>query len=346
MPRRACRGVGWLWVATLARLLSITKLGTAPPGRGRTRSLTATAELAEVALGGEDEAALWTAAARSLQRALAAEATAALQRDGTVRASTGDADLCFDGHPNLTVPVGQLGTLMAASRRPRAFRAADVRCATLVADVLALGIGLRHAADELRRERRRIASDIHDDPVQALATAAIELNLVAAHVDGEAGGRIAAARDNVAHATRSLRRVMSNLLPDVLEREGLEAAVRDHLARICDPSGIAWSLESALDDEPADAIRLGALRVAQEAVANARTHGRPARIDVSLATVDGGLELRVADDGVGFDPAGASPSTDHHGLRSMRERASGLGGRLEVTSRPGHGTVVACRLPA
>ncbi|MBO0687124.1 MAG: ATP-binding protein, partial [Candidatus Dormibacteraeota bacterium] len=85
-------------------------------------------------------------------------------------------------------------------------------------------------------------------------------------------------------------------------------------------------------------------RIAQEALANVIRHARASSVSVDLgAGEDGRLVLEVADDGVGFD--GCLEQPGHLGQRSMAERATALGGRLEVASRAGGGTTVRAEIP-
>ena len=87
------------------------------------------------------------------------------------------------------------------------------------------------------------------------------------------------------------------------------------------------------------------LRVAQEALQNALRHAGPRRLGVRLGRRDGRLELEVADDGAGFDPADPALRSRRLGLTSMEERAQRLGGTLEIRSAPGAGTTVRLEAP-
>jgi signal transduction histidine kinase len=89
-------------------------------------------------------------------------------------------------------------------------------------------------------------------------------------------------------------------------------------------------------------VRRHAYLVFKEAVSNAARHARASRIDVDLSVHAGRLVLRVADDGCGFETSGTS---DGNGLTTMTRRATELGGRTEIVSRPGEGTVVTLDVP-
>jgi signal transduction histidine kinase len=111
------------------------------------------------------------------------------------------------------------------------------------------------------------------------------------------------------------------------ERTGVEA----HVGIDGDPS--------TLDEE----TQVVVYRVAQEALSNAAQHARPGRIDIELTTLHGGVELRVRDDGEGFDPLASRAGG--LGLDGMVERARLAGGALDLRSERGAGTELTLRLP-
>jgi len=84
-------------------------------------------------------------------------------------------------------------------------------------------------------------------------------------------------------------------------------------------------------------------RIAQEALHNAGRHARATQVRIVLSQVDAQVRLEVQDNGVGFDSENAFPG--HFGLNTMRERATDLGGRLDIESRPGAGTTVRATIP-
>jgi signal transduction histidine kinase len=84
-------------------------------------------------------------------------------------------------------------------------------------------------------------------------------------------------------------------------------------------------------------------RIAQEALHNAGRHARATEVRIVLSQIDSHVRLEVHDNGVGFDSGRALPG--HFGLNTMRERATGLGGTLEIESHPGDGTMVRAIIP-
>ncbi len=91
------------------------------------------------------------------------------------------------------------------------------------------------------------------------------------------------------------------------------------------------------------AVKEALYRIAQEALQNAVKHARSQRLDVRLICAPDGLLLEVCDNGAGFDPLASYPG--HLGLRSMRERAIGVGGTLDIVSAPDCGTQIRARIP-
>ena len=128
---------------------------------------------------------------------------------------------------------------------------------------------------------------------------------------------------------------------------GVVGALSENLAQLGGagvvPSFTVAGRERALEPE----IEHGLLRIAHEAVTNALRHAEALTITVDLTFQDDAVDLRVRDDGRGFD-AGTPldhSSGNHFGLVGILERAHAMGGELRLSSRPGEGTEIACRLP-
>jgi signal transduction histidine kinase len=84
----------------------------------------------------------------------------------------------------------------------------------------------------------------------------------------------------------------------------------------------------------------------REALHNAVRHGAPKHLSVTVGFDRGALEVKIEDDGCGFDPSIMRPSNGHYGLTGMRERVGKLGGDFRITSAPGAGTRVTLTIPA
>jgi signal transduction histidine kinase len=175
-------------------------------------------------------------------------------------------------------------------------------------------------------ERRRLARDLHDGAVQELGYLRSQVLLVP---DEALRGHMLGAAERALDETR---RALFALTSDT--GESAAEAVRRAVCEVGDRYDVPVHMEAsdpAVGPEETEAL----VRLAREAVSNAARHASPGSITVTL----GPGRLVVADDGGGFEPARARGGRGF-GLVSMRDRAEGLGGRLEVRSAPGAGTRV------
>ena len=200
------------------------------------------------------------------------------------------------------------------------------------------------AAEEA--ERRRIANELHDDAVQALAASVMHLGVLGARVDGLAGQNgYARAHGNLEYGLRATRLVLLRLRAPLLAEAGPAAALGEELERSAPAAGVATELGWRLPQRLDPLLDVVVFRAAQEALANALRHAGATRIDVAGDPEPGpaGPEavVRVRDDGAGFDQGRVTWS----GLARASERVELAGGRLEVDSAPGQGTTVTIRLP-
>ena len=193
-------------------------------------------------------------------------------------------------------------------------------------------------------ERKRVARDLHDEVNQALT--AILLRLQALMQDSpspELTRELVELKRLVNQAMEELLQLARQLRPTALDDHGLAPALEGQVRRFGDQYGIEVRLRTeGRADSLGDDQQLVAYRVAQEALANVARHSGAEHVDVEFVAHDGGLELRVRDDGVGFE---ASRSTTGLGLNGMVERARLVGGELSIASAPGKGTAVTLRVP-
>lgn len=195
-------------------------------------------------------------------------------------------------------------------------------------------------------ERARIAADVHDDPIQKMSAVGIRLATLRRAIDREdALGLLRELEETVARSIESLRHLLFELRPPALDREGLAAALRQYLVEAAAAAGFSYHVEDRLVEEPTPAVRVIAYRVAQEALANVRKHARARNVEVLLESCEGGLRVRVRDDGVGFRPTDGGAPPGHLGLPSMRERVELAEGWWRIESAPGAGTTVEFWLP-
>jgi signal transduction histidine kinase len=136
---------------------------------------------------------------------------------------------------------------------------------------------------------------------------------------------------------------MTDIYPPDLDVRGLPEAVRELLDQQA-LSGVEISLEVDQPLTPSPTTARLAFRVIRESLRNIVKHAKATHVDVVLRQAEGFLHLEVRDDGVGFDPDNATKE-GHLGLRLVQETVADVGGRLDIRSSPGNGTVVDGALP-
>jgi signal transduction histidine kinase len=195
-------------------------------------------------------------------------------------------------------------------------------------------------------QRRRIAGDIHDDSIQTMYAVKLRLHRLRAHLPTPQQAMLTELDQTLDVAVGRLRHLLFELRPAGLDQDGLAGALRQYLDQMRSESGLQYQLDALLASEPPDQTRVTVYRIAQEALTNVRKHARASRLELSLADADGGVLVRIKDNGHGFlvDQAGR-PQPGHLGLSAMRERAELVGGWLRLESQPGRGTRVEFWVP-
>jgi signal transduction histidine kinase len=205
---------------------------------------------------------------------------------------------------------------------------------------------LRQQVDAAEKERQRWARELHDDTLQGLA--AIRISLATA-LQGKGERREAliesAAEEAMAQLEgqiNELNRLINDLRPAALERLGLSGALQALTEEASARSGVEMEVEIEIGDAAGGDEERLVYRLVQEALTNVAKHASASRVEVSVREADCKIEVRVRDDGAGFDPASSSGG---RGLTGMRERIELLGGRIEVASAPGAGTAITATVP-
>jgi hypothetical protein len=196
-------------------------------------------------------------------------------------------------------------------------------------------------------ERARLARELHDSVVQTLYGISLGAGTAGEllhHDPAQAQRSIAWIQETAAAGMTDLRDVILRLRPAALPAGGLVAALGHLLDTLQALHGCRTS--AMLDAEPPTSadVRQALYRIAQEAVQNAAKHARAGHVSVRLFGEDTDVVLEIVDDGQGFRLDRDYPG--RLGVRSMRERAEGVGGRLDIFSGPDTGTIVRARLPA
>lgn len=267
-----------------------------------------------------------------------------------------DVGQCVRSGPACCLPLpgmgGTPGALVAVGRR----RPPHPRRLEPFAAVAALALGPASstssaARDSAARERERLARELHDSVVQTLYGISLGAGTVAEMLHGDpahARASLAWIQETASAGLSDLRGMILRLRPETLVGAGLSAALNRLLETLHSAPGggalpTGWGLQ--LDAEPAVSaeVEVALYRIALEALGNAARHAAASQVTLRLSSDDTRVVLEVVDDGVGFAVDGPAPG--RLGLRSMRERAELVGGKLDVHSAPGAGTVVRATLP-
>lgn len=197
------------------------------------------------------------------------------------------------------------------------------------------------------QERARIARDLHDDIIQQIASASIDVSAILRHADGgtaEAG--LDRLQTRLIAMSEDVRRISHNLHPSLLEHTGLSTALGELCGsmRHADGPSIALLVLSQTDDLPAN-VALCLYRAAQEGLSNALRHAAATHIEMELRLTDGYAELSIKDDGIGLGAISLKAKPHGLGLLSLEERINFLGGQFELTTEPGHGVCMSIRIP-
>jgi signal transduction histidine kinase len=233
----------------------------------------------------------------------------------------------------------ELALLEAAGERC----AAAIERARLQQEIRRLEAESRRAEED---ERRRIGRELHDEAGQSLLLLRLQLEMLERHAPEGLRPALAEARGVAEQIVNELRRMVRALSPAVLDRLGLERALRQLAGRFhkMHPAAVRLRFGGSNGDlaKPAQEV---IYRVAQECLQNITKHSKATHINLCLRSADKSIRLSVSDNGAGFSAEAAGNQPMSFGLAGMRERASLLGGTLAVRTAPGKGVKVTLVLP-
>ena len=237
-----------------------------------------------------------------------------------------------------TEVIGLVGVIRDITERKRQDGLRD----RLIAQVMT-------AQDE---ERRRIARELHDETGQSLTALLVGLRTI------EDAGSLAQAadlarrlRETAARTLVDVGRLSRGLHPSALDDLGLGAAIASYARDFSQIHGVGVEVETdGLEAFGLSPILEATLfRVLQEALTNVVKHAGARAVRITLMRDGRNVQLRIQDDGVGFDPStspvSAAGDRHHLGLQGMRERAALLGGSVAVEAAPGAGTLITAHFP-
>jgi PAS domain S-box-containing protein len=265
-----------------------------------------------------------------------------LRPDGSLRWLRSHCEVVRD-------PVGRPMKLLGACLDVTQSRVSEEALRAAAASLQALS---RRLVEAEEAERRRIAGELHDRVGQNLSALNINLDIVLGAL-GEAAPMDVRVRlrDSLAlvdGTLQSIENVMADLRPPLLEEYGLGAALGWYAEEFFRRTAIeidftdeAREKNRALRRDAAVAL----FRIAQEALNNVAKHANARRVAIRVSAEDGSMSVEIRDDGAGFDAAAAEARASRRGMTTMRERAEAAGGRLEIASAPGTGTVLRASVP-
>jgi signal transduction histidine kinase len=188
-------------------------------------------------------------------------------------------------------------------------------------------------------ERRRIERDLHDGTQQRLVSIAMTLGLADSRLDrNPVGARslLDEARASLTVALRELRELSHGIHPGILTERGLREALKE----LAYGARLPLELDVGLSQRLPDRVEAAAYFVVSEALTNIAKHAEASTVRVRVQRTDGRAVVEIADDGVG-----GADTAHGSGLRGLADRVDALGGRLQVESPPGRGTVVHAEIP-
>jgi two-component system, NarL family, sensor histidine kinase DevS len=209
---------------------------------------------------------------------------------------------------------------------------------------------LQLSMEASERERHRWARELHDETLQELGAMKVLLETSSGKEKSELAAEARQiAIDHVDRSIRNLQGLITELRPAALDDLGVGAAIEALARQSGQRAGVDIDVDVDLaperDDQPSRLspdLEATIYRLVQEATNNAIKHADPGRISVTVSRNEASVEVIVADDGRGFDPATTERS---FGLVGMEERVTLPGGKLEIESAPGRGTEVRAELP-
>ena len=199
------------------------------------------------------------------------------------------------------------------------------------------------------RERRRIASDLHDRISQSLALTQIKLGLLGQSKAPCPLEALAEVENEIASIIQDTRTLTFEISPPILYELGVEAAIEWVAESMLPEHGIRFSVRhDGTSDGLSDSIRVLVFRSVRELLMNIVKHARANRVEIRLTGSPTCFQVAVQDDGIGFDPfetGPEQPGNDGFGLFSIEERLLTIGGTFDIHSLPGKGTRVTLTAP-
>lgn len=198
----------------------------------------------------------------------------------------------------------------------------------------------------VKQERKRIARDLHDTVSQDLLAASMVLSGIAQNVSqldvDQVGSQLLAVEEMLQHAQNDLRILLLHLRPVELENKTLSEGFKMILKELTDKSDIEVVYHESILTLPKK-IEDNIFRIGQEFISNTLKHSQASRLEVYLNQTENELQLKMIDNGIGFDMDSVYDLS--YGLKNIEDRVEDLAGNLQLLSQPGKGVAMDIRLP-
>ncbi|MBL8446024.1 MAG: CHASE3 domain-containing protein [Zoogloeaceae bacterium] len=206
----------------------------------------------------------------------------------------------------------------------------------------------RYLAEAREEEKARIARELHDELGALLTAAKLDAGWLGRKLpnkdDPQVAERLARLQRTLGEGISLKRRIIDDLQPPLLKDLGLVEALGALVDQFNEAGDVKVEAQLAAGAENLDRDRALALfRIVQEALTNVRKYAAAKTVGLSLSLESGAVNLRIEDDGRGFDPA--QVAADRHGLAGMKHRVQTYSGRFVVESAPGKGTILRVSIP-
>lgn len=199
------------------------------------------------------------------------------------------------------------------------------------------------------KERQRISREIHDSLGQTLTATHLTLNSIQKEIDTLSSRKqtlFQTALSLLGQAIRECRDISNNLLPKGIEDFGLLPTFTQLTKKLEQASNIDFELQSNIQGKRfSHDTEINLYRIAQEVLHNAIKYAMATKCTVRLMLVEGTLQMKIKDNGVGFDLEEVQKATKGMGLHNIRNRVVSLGGSIEIITSPGSGTLVSLTVP-
>lgn len=196
------------------------------------------------------------------------------------------------------------------------------------------------------QERQRLARNLHDAVNQSLFSAGL-IAEVLPHLwerdQDEAHKSLEDLRKLTRGAIAEMRMLVAELQPLALAESNLSDLLHQSTDSFTGRTGIPVVVTSTGGDTLQSDVQVTLYRISQEALNNIAKHAKASKVKITLQYTTGKVEMRIHDNGVGFDPALGLVLPGHYGLGMMSERAEAINAQLEISSKPGNGTEIIIR---